>query len=49
MTSNKNVTSLLAWLVARAKKRGEPVEPLLRQLVLATIQEVREELARGAG
>ena len=42
MPSNENVTSLLEWLAARANKRGEPVEPLVRRLVLATIEEVRE-------
>ena len=38
--------SLIEWLVARAKRRGEPVEPLVRRLVLAVIEEVRDGLAR---
>ena len=49
MPSNENVVSLLEWLIARARRRGEPLDPILRRLVLGTLEEVQEGLARGAG
>ena len=33
------VVSLMAWLVARAKRRGEPVAPIIRRAVLAALDE----------
>ena len=44
MPSNEKVVSLLEWLIARARRRGEPTAPILRRLVLGTVQELREGL-----
>lgn len=38
------VVSLLEWLVARAQQRGEPVEPIVRRLVLAVLDGVEAEV-----
>ena len=34
------VVSLLEWLAARARERGEPVAPLVKRAVLAALEEV---------
>jgi hypothetical protein len=32
--------------VAQAKRRGEPIEPLIKRLVVETIEQVQERLER---
>ena len=45
--SRENVVSLLRWLIERARRRGEPTAPILRRLVLGTIEEVRAAIEPG--
>lgn len=45
--AHPNVVSLLEWLVARARQRGEPVQPvqpIVKRLVLAAIDDVAAKL-----